>query len=128
MNCIASHSTNIVYLEDGDLVHIKNGEARIKHDGHLVHRSHEKIDVGQTHIDKGAYSHFMLKEIFEAPNVLIDVFRGRIQFQEGIITTDALRKLRDVEYNRIEFVACGSSYHAGLLASYWIEELSDLDT
>jgi glucosamine--fructose-6-phosphate aminotransferase (isomerizing) len=70
----------------------------------------------------------MLKEIHEAPNVLVDVFRGRIQFQEGIITTDALRKLRDSEFTRVEFVACGTSYHAGLLACYWIEGLSDLDT
>lgn len=70
----------------------------------------------------------MLKEIHETPNVLVDVFRGRIQFQEGIITTDAFRNFQKSEFDRVEFVACGTSYHAGLLASYWIEELSDLDT
>jgi len=52
VNCIAEHSTNIIYLEDGDLVHIKDGTAVIKHDGHFVQRTHEKIDIGQTHIDK----------------------------------------------------------------------------
>ncbi len=82
VNCIASHTSNIVYLEDGDLVHIKNGKAVIKHAGHTVQRCHEKIDVSQTHIDKRDFPHFMLKEIHEAPNVLVDVFRGRIQFQE----------------------------------------------
>lgn len=128
VNSVAVHTSNIIYLEDGDIVHIKNGEASIKHAGTIVHRSQEKIDQTQTKIDKGNYAHFMLKEIHEAPNVLVDVFRGRIQFQEGIITTDALRKLRDTEFTRVEFVACGTSYHAGLLASYWIEELSDMDT
>ncbi len=128
VNCIAMHTTNIVYLEDGDIVHIQDGKATIKHAGVMVHRMQEKIDITQTHIDIGKYPHFMLKEIYEAPNVLTDVFRGRIQFQEGIITTDALRSLRESEFNRVEFVACGTSYHAGLLASYWIEELSDLDT
>lgn len=128
VNSIAVHTSNIIYLEDGDIVHIKNGEASIKHAGATVHRTQEKIDVSQTKIDKGNYPHFMLKEIHEAPNVLVDVFRGRIQFQEGIITTDALRKLRDTEFSRVEFIACGTSYHAGLLASYWIEELSDMDT
>ena len=70
----------------------------------------------------------MLKEIHEASNVLTDVFNGRIQFAEATISPDVLKEIREISFERVEFIACGTSYHAGLLGSYWIEEISDLDT
>ncbi len=84
----------------------------------------EKIDTSSLQIDKGAYEHFMLKEIYESSKVLTDIFRGRIDFHELKIVAEELGKFRDDTISMIEFVACGTSYHAGLLASYWIEELA----
>lgn len=75
VNSIAEHSSNIIYLEDGDIVHIKDGKFVIRQSGALVERSHEKIDVSQIRLDKGKFEHFMLKEIHEVPDVLVDVFR-----------------------------------------------------
>ncbi len=70
----------------------------------------------------------MLKEIYEAPEVLTNVFQGRVNFIDGTIAADAFLDIRELPFERVEFIACGTSYHAGLLGSYWIEELSDLDT
>ncbi len=127
-NAIVEHTNTVTYLEDGDIVHISQGKYSIQNRGVPVERPSSKLDTSKIHSEKGSSKHFMLKEIFEAPQVLTDVFHGRINFDDGIITKDTFRDIRDEEFERVEFIACGTSYHAGLLASYWIEELSDLDT
>lgn len=126
---MSGYTSSVIYLEDGDIVHIKAGAYSITQNGVSIDRPFSQIT--KTSIDtmsKGKFEHFMLKEIYEAPNILEEVFRGRINFVDGTIAADAFRDIRDVNFTRIEFVACGTSYHAGLLGSYWIEDLSDVDT
>ena len=76
-------------------------------------------------IEKGGYDHFMLKEIYEQPNAISDTYRGRIRVAEGIIKMagidDNLAKLLNAK--RIIVIACGTSWHAGLVAEYIFEEL-----
>jgi glucosamine--fructose-6-phosphate aminotransferase (isomerizing) len=84
-----------------------------------------KLDMELAAIEKGGYEHFMLKEIFEQPNTIFDCLRGRLDAKEGMIrmsgvdlNIEAINKA-----NRIMIVACGTSWHAGLVAEYIIEEL-----
>ena len=127
-NAVSERVSSVIYLEDGDIVHIRAGAYSITQNGKSINRPFCQITKTSDSMHKGKFEHFMLKEIYEAPNVLEDVFRGRINFVDGTIAADAFRDIRDVPFTRIEFVACGTSYHAGLLGSYWIEELSDVDT
>jgi glutamine---fructose-6-phosphate transaminase (isomerizing) len=127
-HAVSEYVTSVIYLEDGDIVHIKSGAYSITQNGVALDRPFSHIAKASADASKGKFEHFMLKEIFEAPNVLEEVFRGRINFVDGTIAADAFSDIRDVPFTRIEFVACGTSYHAGLLGSYWIEELSDVDT
>ncbi len=74
-NALAKHVHAVTYLEDGDIVHILNGKSSIRASGNLVERSHVKLDTEKLHVDKGSFAHFMLKEIYEAPEVITDVLR-----------------------------------------------------
>jgi glutamine---fructose-6-phosphate transaminase (isomerizing) len=127
-NAVSEHVSSVVYLEDGDVVHIQSGVHTITQNGVKIDRPFSHIEKAGNTLLKGKFEHYMLKEIYEAPNVLEDVFRGRINFTDGTIAADAFRDIRDIPFTRIEFIACGTSYHAGLLGSYWVEELSDVDT
>ena len=127
-NAVSGLVKSVTYLEDDDIVEVCNGISTIYKAGIKVTRAPSKFTQNKSTGEKGKFEHYMLKEIHEAPNVLIDVFNGRIQFVEGTIAADALKEIRDLSFDRVEFIACGTSYHAGLLGSYWIEEISDLDT
>ena len=76
-------------------------------------------------IEKGGYEHFMLKEIFEQPNTIHDCLRGRLDAVAGTITMAGVENNMEqlMNANRIMIVACGTSWHAGLIAEYVIEEL-----
>lgn len=78
----------------------------------LVDRPIERINTERLHAEKGDFKHFMLKEIHEIPEVMQDVFRGRINFKDLSLTADSFHHLRECEIEYVEFVACGSSYHA----------------
>lgn len=70
----------------------------------------------------------MLKEIFEQPKVLRDVFRGRIDFENTVLTASAFEELDKHDFEKITFVACGTSYHAGWLGTYWFEDLAGMES
>ena len=127
-SALSKHAKNAVYLEDGDLVHVEGGKYTIRREGALVSRPLEKVDPAKLGVNRGSYKHFMLKEIHEIPKCLTEVFRGRVNFVDRTLVSSAFQDLRDKSFDHIEFIACGTSYHAGLLASYWIEELTDMQT
>ena len=85
----------------------------------------QKLDMELAEIEKGGYDHFMLKEIFEQPQTIFDCLRGRMDASEGTITMagvqNNIEQLKNA--NRIIIIACGTSWHAGLIAEYIIEEL-----
>ncbi|MEN8886193.1 MAG: glutamine--fructose-6-phosphate transaminase (isomerizing) [Winogradskyella sp.] len=123
------YTKNAIYLEDEEMAIIRRGKdikiRKIKNDA-LVDPYVQELQLNLEQIEKGGYDHFMLKEIYEQPNAILDTFRGRLLSNEGLI------KLAGVEDNmkkflaadRIIIVACGTSWHAGLVAEYIFEDLA----
>jgi glutamine---fructose-6-phosphate transaminase (isomerizing) len=123
------YTSNAVYLEDGEVAVIslhKPIKVRKIKDDTLVDPYIQELQMNLEQIEKGGYDHFMLKEIFEQPTVIKDTYRGRLHANEGIIKMsgieDHIEKLLNAD--RIIIVACGTSWHAGLVAEYIIEEFA----
>jgi len=123
------YTSNAVYLEDGEMANIrlhKPMKVRKIKDDSLVDPYIQELKMNLEQIEKGGYDHFMLKEIYEQPNVIKDTYRGRLHANEGIIqmsgVEDNLGKFLNAE--RIIIVACGTSWHAGLVAEYIFEEFT----
>ena len=122
------YTNNAVYLEDEEMAVIRLQKPikirKIKDDS-LVSPYIQELKINLEQIEKGGYDHFMLKEIFEQPHAIKDTYRGRLLIDEGIIkmagVEDNMGKFLNA--NRIIIVACGTSWHAGLVAEYIIEDL-----
>jgi glucosamine--fructose-6-phosphate aminotransferase (isomerizing) len=123
------YTSNAIYLEDGEMANIrlhKPMKIRKIKDDSLVDPYIQELQMNLEQIEKGGYDHFMLKEIYEQPSVIKDTYRGRLHANEGIIKMagieDNLEKFLNAD--RIIIVACGTSWHAGLVAEYVIEEFA----
>jgi glucosamine--fructose-6-phosphate aminotransferase (isomerizing) len=123
------YTSNAVYLEDGEMANIrlhKPMKVRKIKDDSLVDPYIQELQMNLEQIEKGGYDHFMLKEIYEQPSVIKDTYRGRLHANEGIIKMsgieDNLEKFLNAD--RIIIIACGTSWHAGLVAEYIIEEFT----
>jgi glutamine---fructose-6-phosphate transaminase (isomerizing) len=123
------YTSNAVYLEDGEMANIrlhKPMKVRNIKDDSLVNPYIQELQMNLEQIEKGGYDHFMLKEIYEQPSVITDTYRGRLNANKGIIqmsgVEDNLEKFLNAE--RIIIVACGTSWHAGLVAEYIFEEFA----
>ncbi|MCX7551128.1 glutamine--fructose-6-phosphate transaminase (isomerizing) [Xanthomarina sp. F2636L] len=123
------YTKNAIYLEDEEMAIIKaNKEIKIRKikDDSLVDPYVQELQMNLEQIEKGGYDHFMLKEIYEQPNAIKDTYRGRLLVQEGIIRMagidDNIEKFLNA--NRIIIVACGTSWHAGLVAEYIFEDIA----
>ncbi|PSF13593.1 glutamine--fructose-6-phosphate transaminase (isomerizing) [Marinobacter fuscus] len=115
-----------MFLEEGDIADIRKGSVTI-HDrsGAPVERAVTRFEHGTDSADKGEYRHYMLKEIYEQPKVIKATTEGRItdsKVLEQALGTDAANLLENVRH--VQIIACGTSYHAGMVARYWIEELA----
>jgi glutamine---fructose-6-phosphate transaminase (isomerizing) len=120
------YTKEVVYVNDYEVAIIKADELILKNLGNERQTPYiTKLDMELTAIEKSGYDHFMLKEIFEQPNTIYDCLRGRLHAKEGTITMkgieDNIQSL--VNAKRIIIIACGTSWHAGLVAEYIIEEL-----
>lgn len=124
-SAIVEHTRNVIYVSDGEIIEItKNGVKTFDLKKQTVEKHTDKIDWDIADIEKQGFAHFMLKEIFEQPETIQNAFRGRILLDEGKTRLDGLRLTED-ELNairRIIFIACGTSWHAGLIGEYLIEE------
>jgi len=123
------YTSNAVYLEDGEIAIIrlhKPMKVRKIKDDTLVDPYIQELQMNLEQIEKGGYDHFMLKEIFEQPTVIKDTYRGRLNANQGIIkmsgVEDNLEKFLNAD--RIIIIACGTSWHAGLVAEYIFEEFT----
>lgn len=123
------YTSNAIYLEDGEMANIrlhKPMKVRKIKDDSIVDPYIQELQMNLEQIEKGGYDHFMLKEIYEQPSVIKDTYRGRLHANEGIIKMagieDNLEKFLNAD--RIIIVACGTSWHAGLVAEYVIEEFA----
>ena len=120
---------NAIYLEDEEMAIIRRGkEVKIRKikDDTLVDPYIQELKINLEQIEKGGYDHFMLKEIYEQPSAILDTFRGRLLSNEAIIkmsgVEDNMKKFLNAD--RIIVVACGTSWHAGLVSEYIFEDLA----
>ncbi len=123
------YTKDAIYLEDEEMAIIKIGrEVKVRkiEDDSNVDTIIQELQLNLEQIEKGGYEHFMLKEIYEQPRAITDTFRGRLLAKEGIIKISGLennmKKFLNAE--RIIIVACGTSWHAGLVAEYIFEEFA----
>ena len=123
------YTNNAVYLEDGEMAIVRLGKEiklrKIKNDA-VAYPSIQELQLSLEAIEKGGYDHFMLKEIYEQPHAIRDTFRGRLLVDQGIIKMAGVDENleRFLNANRIIIVACGTSWHAGLVAEYIFENLA----
>ncbi|MBQ3360963.1 MAG: glutamine--fructose-6-phosphate transaminase (isomerizing), partial [Prevotella sp.] len=124
---IIEYTDKVVYLEDGNIAVIRLGEELkvISILGEEQELAVKKVDIDLGQIEKGGYPHFMLKEIFEQPECLTNCMRGRINVEGDHVTLSALIDYRRqlLQAKRIVIVACGTSWHAGLIGKQIIESL-----
>ncbi len=124
---IVEYTKKVVYLSDGELAVITRDGYSVKN---IENIEQEKIvtelDFSLEKIEKGGFEHFMLKEIFEQPAVMQDVMRGRVRLAEGRVYLGGIEDYLDrlKQARRILICACGTSWHAGLIGEYLIEEFA----
>jgi glucosamine--fructose-6-phosphate aminotransferase (isomerizing) len=124
---IIEYTKDVTYLEDGEIAYIKDGKLSIKTIGNVEKTPYiQKLEMNLEAIEKGGYTHFMLKEIHEQPKSIYDSLRGRFDASTG---TFAMRSLKEYEHKiknlkRIIIVGCGTSWHAGLVAEYLFEDIA----
>ena len=125
VSAVLEHTRNIVYLDDGEIISIDSNGYSIKEvfNDKIVSKQIHRIEMSLDKIEKSGFDHFMLKEIYEQPNSIMDSIRGRIRDEEislgGIY--DQTQKILDSD--NIYITACGTSWHAAQIGSYILEEL-----
>ena len=122
---IIEYTNEVVYLNDQEIAIINNGTLNIKNTANLPLTPYvQTVDLELEAIEKGGFEHFMLKEIFEQPKSIKDCMRGRLDSASGRLILGGLREYLNklVHADRVLIVACGTSWHAGLVAEYFIEE------
>ncbi|MBB5209787.1 glutamine--fructose-6-phosphate transaminase (isomerizing) [Chiayiivirga flava] len=121
-------TNRFVYLDEGDLVEITRTSMQVfDADGAAVQRRTHQSELSADAVERGEYRHYMLKEIFEQPRAIAETLEGRIaghRILPNIFGVGALELLPRVRH--VQIVACGTSYHAGLVAKYWLEALAGL--
>ncbi|MGQ9587898.1 MAG: glutamine--fructose-6-phosphate transaminase (isomerizing) [Thermoplasmata archaeon] len=123
VTALLKYTNRMLYIQDGEVVRITRGSVSITDSqGNKVEREPQKVTWSLEDAEKGGYPHFMLKEIFEQPDAIHDSLLGRIETQEPelFFTED--------HFSSVKIVACGTSYHAGLVGKYIIEELAKIPT
>lgn len=122
---LIEYTKNVIYLKDNEIAFLKRDELLIKNiDNHIQTPFIQELELELEMLEKGGFEHFMLKEIYEQPRSVKDCMRGRIYPEEGKVQLGGIKdyaeKLKNVD--RIIIVSCGTSWHAGLVAEYLIEE------
>jgi glucosamine--fructose-6-phosphate aminotransferase (isomerizing) len=122
---IIEYTNEVVYLNDQEIAVVKDGKLTVKTTTNLPLTPYiQTLDLELEAIEKGGFEHFMLKEIFEQPRSINDCLRGRLDSSSGRLVLGGLREYINklVQADRILIVACGTSWHAGLVAEYFFEE------
>ncbi|MEE1884312.1 glutamine--fructose-6-phosphate transaminase (isomerizing) [Pedobacter flavus] len=122
---IIEYTNNVIYLNDNEVAQVKTDSLIIKRLDNVIQTPYiQELELQLEMLEKGGYDHFMLKEIYEQPRSIRDCMRGRIYPSEGKVQLGGIKeyaeKLKNID--RIIIVACGTSWHAGLVGEYLIEE------
>jgi glucosamine--fructose-6-phosphate aminotransferase (isomerizing) len=124
---IVEHTKKVVYLSDGEMAVVTRDNYTVKTIENVEQEKRvTELDFSLEKIEKGGYEHFMLKEIFEQPEVMRDVMRGRVRLDEGRVQLGGIEDYLDrlKQAKRVVICACGTSWHAGLIGEYLIEEFA----
>ena len=124
---IIEYTNDVVYLNDYELAVINNGELDIRTKEDVKQTPYvQRLEMALESIEKGGYEHFMLKEIFEQPRSILDSMRGRMIAESDHLMMGGIREYENkfAKAKRIIIVACGTSWHAGLVAEYLIEDFA----
>ena len=129
INPLLSHTQKIVFLEDEEMAVFNENEVKFfDYKGNSLEKRVDHISWSPLMIEKGGFKHFMLKEIFEQPQVVRDTLNGRMSLDSGKVCMDEIglspQVLRKIK--RVVIIACGTSYHAGLVGKYFIETLAQI--
>jgi glucosamine--fructose-6-phosphate aminotransferase (isomerizing) len=122
---IVEYTNEVIYLNDQEIAIIKDNKLNVKDTSNLPLTPYVQIvDLELEAIEKGGFEHFMLKEIFEQPRSIMDCMRGRLDSSTGRLILGGLREYVNalVNADRVVIIACGTSWHAGLVAEYFFEE------
>ena len=125
---IVEYTKNVVYLDDEEiaLISIKDG-LTLKTIGNEEKTPYiQELEMHLEALEKGGYEHFMLKEIYEQPQSILDSMRGRISLSKSLVGLGGIKKFEEklINAERLIFVACGTSWHAGLVGEYLFEEIA----
>ncbi|HEY5648566.1 MAG TPA: glutamine--fructose-6-phosphate transaminase (isomerizing), partial [Nitrospiria bacterium] len=124
---ILGHTRNMIFLEDGDMAILTRKGIQLKDlNGRKLQRKTETISWNPVMAERGGYKHFMLKEIHEQPQAILDTFRGRIypETREVLLPEFGLKSVEIEGLKKITMVACGTSWHAAIVGKYLIEKLA----
>ena len=127
VSAILSYTKNVVYLEDGELAEVFMDKFIVTNisDDH-IEKEIQEITMSLEEIDRGGYAHFMLKEIMEQPDVVLNSMRGRALTEKGLAKLGGLESVigRMAESRRIILCGCGTSFHSGLIGEYMLEQFT----
>ena len=124
---IVEYTKNVAYLNDGEVAVIADGKLTVKTIGNEIKIPFvQELEMKLEALEKGGYEHCMLKEIYEQPRSIADSMRGRFDSRNGTLKLGGLREFETkiVNAKRIIIIACGTSWHAGMVAEYLIEDLA----
>ncbi|MBT3495989.1 MAG: glutamine--fructose-6-phosphate transaminase (isomerizing), partial [Candidatus Marinimicrobia bacterium] len=127
---IVEHTRNVIYLEEGECLIIGDDGYEIKHvdHGEKIEKEISRIDFSIEEIEKGNFPHYMLKEIYEQEKTIVDTMRGRLLLDEGSVHLGGIQDylLRIERARHFYITACGTSWHAGLIGKYILEEFAGI--
>ncbi|MEE8184809.1 MAG: glutamine--fructose-6-phosphate transaminase (isomerizing) [Thermodesulfobacteriota bacterium] len=125
---ILNNTRTVIFLEDGEMAILSKDAVEVKTlEGTIVKKLPREVDWSPAMAEKDGYRHFMLKEIFEQPRAVTDTFRGRVLEEAGDVIIEDF-KVNEEDIERIYIVACGTSWHAGLVSKFLLEELCGIPT
>jgi glucosamine--fructose-6-phosphate aminotransferase (isomerizing) len=128
---LLEYTRQVTFLEDGEIAEVRAGEFQVRDEkGKEIRRDLKQITWDAVTAQKGGYRHFMLKEIHEQPRAIADTFRGRISLKTGDVLLEGVelsaRELATIK--KIQIVACGTAWHAGLVGKFFLEEIAGIPT
>lgn len=123
---LAWYADKLIYLDDWDLVYIHNNDYQIKSWWIQISREIEDMDFESLEVSKWEFKHFMIKEVFEQPNIIRRIFKWRINFSNYSMNAEAFHGMQNENFKKIVFVGCGTSYNAWMLGAYWIQNLAGI--
>lgn len=122
---LLEHTRDVIILEDGEMAVLQKDSCRVMDfSGKPIDRKPKHITWSRVMAEKEGFKHFMLKEIHEQPRALADTLRGRLFESDNQVVLDDVSL--DGDFSRVVIVACGTSWHAGLVGKYWIESMAKI--